>query len=785
MKLHTHFPYGEFAPDDAAFIIHSPEPPKPWTNHCWNQHFLAIVGQDGQGSSMKQDEQGRRFRLLVSRLIHMVDESGVHSIHGLPVGDAPLHFRCIHKPGSTQIITTVRGLTFSWMIFVPPGESCEIWQLNITNPSIQQKREFSIIASGDTALGERQDITSLWASYNPKQEMLKASNVIRHGSWYHHATEGKTEEAFLLSSWPIEQYDCRRQAIYGCYGNARNPQGLLNTEGLTNTPAEFEYVMLSAEHRLQLPPGERITMAWALGNYEDEEQVKRIRALLTKDHGQEALEQTEKSNLELASAISVKSPEKAFNAYMGPWLAHQLRFNATWARIYYNGFRDLCQDNGNLAFLHVQQAMHSMKEVLSHQYANGHAPRAWAEGSLIEQDYADSAVWMIEAVHNIVMEEGREDFLHQFVPFVDSGSGTVLEHCRRAMNHLWNDRGSHGLCCIHGGDWNDMLNGVGTQGRGESVWLSMAFARALRFYTHLLQITHAPELEQEQAETWRQTMLQALESYGWDGRWYCRAFTDSGRPLGSAKEREGRCFLNSQAWAVLCGLENTTRLQEAMDEAEKRLSTPYGYATVAPPYRNYDSQIGYISAVRPGTNTNGGIYVHSNAFKALADCLLQRNDAAWATIEQILPFSEVRLPVQGPPYSIPNSYFAPSSSHRKGDYGGAWITGTAGWLHTVIVNHIFGLQPTMAGLEIHPHLPSHWKTASIRRPFRGAVYSISYQREKQRTTLAVLVDGRPCEGILLPWEKGQEFAVTVLLPFQDSAVKKRTTNNVTAPPSPS
>ena len=49
-------------------------------------------------------------------------------------------------------------------------------------------------------------------------------------------------------------------------------------------------------------------------------------------------------------------------------------------------------------------------------------------------------------------------------------SGTLFEHCARALDRSL-AVGSHGLPLIGTGDWNDGMNRVGREGKGESVWL--------------------------------------------------------------------------------------------------------------------------------------------------------------------------------------------------------------------------------------------------------------------------------------------------------------------------
>ena len=55
-------------------------------------------------------------------------------------------------------------------------------------------------------------------------------------------------------------------------------------------------------------------------------------------------------------------------------------------------------------------------------------------------------------------------------PSVSNETGTLYEHCVRAIG-ISLGTGAHGLPLMGIGDWNDGMNLVGAEGRGESVWL--------------------------------------------------------------------------------------------------------------------------------------------------------------------------------------------------------------------------------------------------------------------------------------------------------------------------
>src|SRR4029077_7806083 len=75
----------------------------------------------------------------------------------------------------------------------------------------------------------------------------------------------------------------------------------------------------------------------------------------------------------------------------------------------------------------------------------------------------------------VLRPEQEEDFN---LPGVSGQTGTVYEHCVRALEHGYR-LGPHGLPLMGTGDWNDGMNRVGAQGKGESVWNGRVLITAL------------------------------------------------------------------------------------------------------------------------------------------------------------------------------------------------------------------------------------------------------------------------------------------------------------------
>jgi cyclic beta-1,2-glucan synthetase len=87
--------------------------------------------------------------------------------------------------------------------------------------------------------------------------------------------------------------------------------------------------------------------------------------------------------------------------------------------------------------------------------------------------------------------------------------------------------GLHGLPLMGSGDWNDGMNQVGFQGRGESVWLGWFLCQQVADFAPLARARgdEARALNWENAARgWK----AALTGAAWDGQWFRRAFFDDG-----------------------------------------------------------------------------------------------------------------------------------------------------------------------------------------------------------------------------------------------------------------
>lgn len=119
---------------------------------------------------------------------------------------------------------------------------------------------------------------------------------------------------------------------------------------------------------------------------------------------------------------------------------------------------------------------------------------------------------------------------------------------------------------------------------------------------------------------------------------------------------------------------------------------------------------------------NGGIYLHTMAWRLAVDAMLGDAARVERDIRQIVPWDQTYAPTEGEPYMLFNSYFGDQTGYRYATPGQSWRTASTQWFVKAMTLYVFGLQPDIDGLHIHPCLPASWNACAATKKLRGAEY---------------------------------------------------------------
>lgn len=721
--------------NEHEFVFTTPETPRPMLNYFWNDRLLSGVNQTGGGNgayggyTQTYVDPHDRGRCAVirdgNRYFYIQDAASgdVFSPGWYPVKAPVEDYRCVHGLGYSHFSSRRGGIAVKLRGFVGPTHPAEIWTITLTNESSEERqlKTYSFVEFQLEGYQRASDYNSyVYARVFPEDQLLVCHNdaIERPHEWFH---------GFVASSVPYSAFDTSKRAFLGEYGNPALPTAVAKA-ACSNSLAACEPMVGALQHDFTLAPGQSTTFHILFGTTDSDERAQTIsRDLFTP--GRIEAEFTALTSVKAAfpQLLQVQTPDPKINRFTNYWLKQQVQLCAEIGRDGCKGFRDQLQDAWAVAGFNPQLARAKILETLQYMYEDGRCERGWLP--VLYRVYSDGPVWIPLALNGYLKETGDYAILEEVVPYFQGGSGTVLEHMLVALRRSYTDLGEHGLVHALEGDWNDSLNMIGREGKGESVWTSIALVWALREMAEIAEfVLKDPELTREMRGE-AAALANKINAEAWDGQWYLAAFNDEGEKVGTHEETEGRVYLNPQTWAILAGVAEGDRLTSCVDTLDTMLDSPYGPLTLSPPYTKFNPGIGRLTSFVPGIWENGAPYCHGGTFKIVSDCVLGRGDKAYQTMLAIMPDSE-----QNPsdhsgcePYALTNMYLGPSNP-RAGETIYAWVTGTAGWMYRAITQYMLGFHPGYDRITIDPCLPSSWTTCEMRREFRGDVYELLIEK---------------------------------------------------------
>ncbi|MBA2241851.1 MAG: cyclic beta 1-2 glucan synthetase, partial [Chthoniobacterales bacterium] len=367
-------------------------------------------------------------------------------------------------------------------------------------------------------------------------------------------------------------------------------------------------------------------------------------------------------------------------------------------------------------------------------------------GRGVRTHFSDDYLWLPYVTCRYVVSVADTGVLDETIPFLDARpvmpeeeayydlpnrsqeSGTLYEHCVRAIEHGLNF-GKHGLPLIGSGDWNDGMNMVGNEGRGESVWLAFFLYDVLTQFAEVARARADAAFADRCLEQAGQ-LQKNIEQHAWDGEWYRRAYFDNGEPLGSRENLECQIDSLPQSWSVISKAGDPQRSRQAMHAVDEHLVRREAklIQLFHPPFDKSPLNPGYIKGYIPGVRENGGQYTHGAIWSTMAFALLGESDRAWELFALLNPVHHGGTPEQivtykVEPYVVAADVYAVAPHTGRG--GWTWYTGSAGWMYRLLTETLLGVHLEGNRLRVVPRFPASWTAYKIHYRYRQTVYHIS------------------------------------------------------------
>jgi cellobiose phosphorylase len=491
--------------------------PAPWVNVLANSQFGSVVSENGQ--SYTWGENAHELRLTPwhndpvgdpgGEALYLRDEESGRSWSPTPLprrGASPYVSR--HGFGYSVFEHTEAGIASELWVYVALDAAVKFFVLKVRNTSARTRR-LSATGFVEWVLGDLRPRTAMHVitQVDPFSGALYARVPYN--------TEFPGRVAFFDVDDDTRTFTCDRTEFIGRNGGLENPAAMGRTHLSGRVGAGLDpCAAIQVPFELAAGQEREITFRLGLGGTPGGDHVGHlVQQFRGADAARRALEMVRKHWNDSLGAVQVRTPDPSFDVLCNGWLVYQIMSSRLWGRSgYYQsggafGFRDQLQDA--MALVHSEPALLRAQLLLcaGRQFQEGDVQHWWhpPSGRGVRTRCSDDFLWLALATSRYVLTTGDTGVLDESVAFLEgrplnadedsyydmpersSTEDTLYGHCLRAIRHGLRF-GQHGLPLIGSGDWNDGMDRVGREGRGESVWLGFFLYEVLRQFGALARI---------------------------------------------------------------------------------------------------------------------------------------------------------------------------------------------------------------------------------------------------------------------------------------------------------
>ena len=768
---------GGFSKDGREYIIATSgrqATPAPWANIIANPNFGTVISESGQAYTWT--ENAHEQRLTPWNNDPVTDRGGEHfylrneetgytwSPVMLPVtGDTQYITR--HGFGYSIFEHAEYGIHSEMTVFVDLEQTIKFTTIKLSNNSGSEQK-LSITGYVEWVLGELKQKSAM----HIVTEIDAGTSTLFARNPYNAEFNNKVA-FFSADDSGGRSFTCDRTEFIGRNGTYNHPDAMTRVK-LSNKSGAGLDACAAIQLYFELADGEEKEICFLLGAANNtNDAVNMVRDLRGPDAARNALQKVRAYWNKALGNIQINTPDAAVNLLANGWLMYQTLCCRLWARSgYYQsggafGFRDQLQDVIAISYTEPRLAREQILLAASRQFRKGDVQHWWhpPTGRGVRTRCSDDYLWLpfvtahylLHTADNAILDEqvyfleGRqlnaEEESYYDLPGKSKDTAPLYQHCVLALKHGLRF-GVNGLPLMGSGDWNDGMDMVGRQGKGESIWLAFFLYDVLRKFSNIARLRNDDEIL-TLCDTEADKLKANINKNGWDGEWYRRGYFDDGTPLGSKQNPECNIDSISQSWSVLSGAGEKDKSLTAMQSANKRLvdRTNKLIQLLDPPFDKSAMNPGYIKGYVPGVRENGGQYSHAAVWLIMAFAALGDTERTWELLRMINPVNHGLTPADVATYKVEpyvmaaDVYKVPSHLGRG---GWTWYTGSAGWMYQALISSLLGLKREGDKFTITPCIPAEWPSFSIRYAVGNTIYNINVKQGDANENTTVMFDGK-------------------------------------------